>query len=367
MTSPSRSHQEIARGFLLLGVFHVHALYTVDYVVGGPESAPMAWLQIKLLSPVVAVFFVLAGMGSRQLATRPTRTVLARSLMLWFLAVASHLLGVVLSHLVYEEWVSWRAFAKALVKPILYGTGHASFVPWFFTVLALVRVLVHLLGRRPLVFLPVVLGLVASLLVARAMGLPDNLHEWRNWPAAFGLFLAGMWIPTTWKVPHWAAPASFAAWLAISLINSPTLLTHGPAWNREPTFVADPKIGSMGFAPLFFLQIACALVFLLWLGRTAFGSLPGKILRYFGSRSLQILFLHGAVLVSIYPLASRILPKQESLVLFLILLAVNPALHALLYTVTQRPIRWLLAACGGLASAILGLFTRKSAGNAADE
>jgi peptidoglycan/LPS O-acetylase OafA/YrhL len=349
MHHDSRSVQEIARGFLILGVLHVHVMYALSYSVGSPEMSPMAWMKIKVLSPGVAAFFVLAGMGSKHLAARPTRLVLSKSLMLWLLTVVSHILGVALSHLVYEEWVSWRAFAMTVIKPIVYGTGYATFVSWFFTVLATVRVLVHLLGRLPWLFLPVVLALVALLLAANARGLPDNLHEWRNWPAAFLLFLIGMRIPNNLTVPQWAGPLAFVAACLIGMINSPTLLSHGPEWNREPTFVAEPMIGRFGFAPLFFLQIAAAMVFLIWLGRTAYGTLPGRILRYFGSNSLQILLLHGLVIVSLYPLATRLFPDRESIILFVAILIVNPALHALIYRLAQQPLHGMIRACGRLS------------------
>lgn len=353
MDSDSRSRQEIIRGILILGVFHIHAMYALSYSVGSPELSPLAWLQIKVLSPLVAAFFVFAGMGSKHLAERPTHSVLSTSLMLWLLTVVSHLLGIGLSYLVYEDWVSWRAFAKAIIKPIVYGTGYATFVCWFFTVLAMTRILVHLLLKRPLIFLTVVSFLIILLLVAHACGRPDNLHEWRNWPAAIALFLVGMRIPYEWKIPFWAGALGLVAAISIGLINSPTLLTIGPAWNREPTFVAEPMIGRFGFAPLYFLQVAASIVFFLWLGRAIHGTMAARTLKYFGAYSLQFLFLHGLALVSLYPLATCLFPARESIPLFIVFLIIIPALHALLYLIAHRPVHWLINTCGSLANRLV--------------
>lgn len=185
MTSSKDQTIEIARGALLLGVFHIHVLHALLDHLGDAGASRLAGLQIKLLSPHVVLFFALSGMTSNALADKTFPIVARRSLMLILVAAGSHAIGVLMQYALWKPWRSTLDLLADIAGPIVFGTGYANFIGWFFIVLAVVRLLAFLLSWNWRVFVLMVAVAVAAIVASQRLGGPDNLYEWRAWPAAW--------------------------------------------------------------------------------------------------------------------------------------------------------------------------------------
>ncbi len=354
MTPRAATPVEAARGLLLLGVFHIHALHAAIDHLGTGEVARLAQWQIKALSPHVVLYFALAGMTSRSLANKAWPVVLQRSLMLLVVALFSHALGVLLLYLFGQPRMSSVDALAEMARPIVDGTGHSTFVAWFFVALAVTRLFAFAWANGWPRFVAA-LGVAAGVVVAaRWLGLAENFYEWRHWPAAVVMFLLGTRIGPTWRVPHAVGAVASVAGLTLPLVNRPALWSEGPCWSCDAAFVAEPMVGAYGFAPLYFVQAGVALVGLLWLMQAAAALPLGRLLAYVGRRSMPLLVLHGWLILSLYGFAPYLLPRWAGVWMFLVIFAVNTALHLVLYrrlaTLLDRFIalcsatsRWLLA------------------------
>jgi hypothetical protein len=345
MTSGSDQHVETARGILLLGVFHIHALYALLEHMGDADMAGLAWLQVKVLAPHVVLYFALSGMTSKALADKRLALVAARSQMLMLVAIFSHVIGELLQLALWKPWDSAQDALTDMALPIALGTGHSNYVAWFFVVLAVVRLLAFWLTSNVRAF-AILIGVAAAAVAASvALDLPDNLYEWRNWPAALLMFMLGTRIAQGWRVPHWAGLPAILVGLALPLFNRPMLWTEGPCLNCDPQFVAQPMVGSYGFMPLYLVQELLAVLGLLWLARMAASTAIGSALAWVGRRSIQLLVLHGWVIVSVYAVAAFIAPLLTSAWMFLAVFAGNVLLHVMLYKLLERLLSRFLLAC----------------------
>lgn len=346
---------EIARGVLLLGVFHIHALHALIDHLGDTSNARLAWLQIKLLSGHVVLFFALSGLTSAALAERAPRVVLQRSLMLMLVAAGSHAIGVLILHALWQPWHSTFHLLSELVRPVVFGTGHANFVAWFFVVLAVVRLLAYVLSRHGRSFLLLTAIGVAVITGSIQVGLPPNLYEWRNWPAALLMFVLGMHIAPGWRVPHAIGLPAAIAGLALPLFNRPDLWSAGFCVGCEPQFVAQPTVGGYGFMPLYFAQEFAAVFGLLWLARLLSMTALAKTLAWIGRRSLQLLVLHGWVILSAYGLAGAIPLQSAGAWLFVAVLVANTMLHVLLYKLLSKPLGAFFMACSAASGRLTAM------------
>jgi hypothetical protein len=345
MTPRSVAPIEIARGLLLLGVFHIHALYAALDHLGNGELARQAQWQIKALAPHVALYFALAGMTSRSLADKAWPLVLQRSLMLLLVALFSHALGVLILHALSTPWTSAFDLLVEIARPVIEGTGYSTFVAWFFVVLAITRLFAFALAKGWRYFIVALACTAALVATGRWLGLPDNLYEWRNWPAALVLFWLGTRIAPAWRVPHALGMLSVMAGLALPLINRPALWREGVCLACDTGFVAQPMVGSYGFMPLYFLQEGIAVVGLLWLSQAAATLSVGRFLAYVGRHSMPLLLLHGWLILSLYGLVAYVLPRQAGTWLFVAIFAVNTVLHLMLYRLLQTPLDRFIALC----------------------
>jgi hypothetical protein len=336
---------EIARGILLLGVFHIHALHALTDHLGDGSASRLAWLQIKLLSPHVVLFFALSGMTSAALATKTFAIVANRSLMLMLVAALSHAIGVLIQYALWKPWQSTMDVLTELIGPVIAGTEYVNFIAWFFVVLAVVRVLAFLLSWNWRVFVLVAAVAAAAIVVSRRLGLPDNLYEWRNWPAALLFFVLGTKIAIGWRVPHWAGLPATLGGLLLPLLNRPALWTDGLCLRCDPQFVAQPTVGGYGFVPLFFTQELLAVFGLLWLAGLLTATPVAHALAWVGRRSLQLLVLHGWVILSSYWLAAYIALPSAGAWLFLAVFAANTLLHVVLYNLLAKPLGAFFLAC----------------------
>ena len=345
MTPRPAAPVEVGRGLLLLGVFHIHALYAALDHLGNGELARQAQWQIKALAPHVALYFALAGMTSRSLADKSWPLVVQRSLMLLLVALFSHALGVLILHALSTPWTSAFDLLVEIARPVLEGTGYSTFVAWFFVVLAITRLFAFALATGWRYFL-VALACTAALVAAgRWLGLADNVYEWRNWPAALVLFWLGTRIAPAWRVPHAVGVLSVIAGLALPLINRPALWREGVCLACDAGFVAQPMVGGYGFMPLYFLQESVAVVGLLWLSQSAAASSVGRFLAYVGRRSMPLLLLHGWLVLFLYGLVPYVLPREAGAWLFVAIFAVNTALHLMLYRLLRTPLDRFVALC----------------------
>ena len=93
---------EVARGIMLLWVLHVHAVYALLEHRPDADFALAGWLQIKVLAPHVVIFFALAGMTGKALADKAFAVVARRLLTLMLVAIASHVVGVLIEHALWK-------------------------------------------------------------------------------------------------------------------------------------------------------------------------------------------------------------------------------------------------------------------------
>ncbi len=330
---------------MLLGVLHIHALIaTLDHF-GDSANGRLAYLQIKLLAPNVAVFFALAGMSSRSLGAKAWPVVVQRSLMLVLVAWFSHVVGVFIQHLLWTPLPAALPLLKTLLRPLAYGIGHSTFVPWFLIVLAVARLFAYAWVRGWHWFLLALAGAVVLLAAARASGLPDNVYDWRRWPAAVAMFLVGMRLSPTWRVPHTLGLLGLIGALALSIVNRPALWREGVCLDCDLLFIAQPMGGEFGSMPVYFVQQGLAVIFLLWLSQQAAASPAKRLLAYIGRHAIQLLVLHGWVILSFYGLTYYVLPRSVGAWVFVAIFAINVALHLALYRLLASPLSGCLALC----------------------
>jgi hypothetical protein len=343
---------DVARGIVLLGVFYVHALYILLDHFGDPGMLKLAWLQIKVLAPHVVIFFALSGMTSAALPEKNWRIVANRALLLMLIATFSHLIGTLIEHTLWKPWMPIGDLLEDIFKPIILGTGHSTYVAWFFVVLAVVRCFAFLLASNPRHFLVAVCVAVAALLLVE---LPDNVYEWRNWPAAFLMFLLGARLAKGWRVPHTVGLLAAVAGLALTVVNRPDLLSDGICIRCDIQFVAQPKVGGYGSTPVFLVQELLTLVGLLWLSRIMAITPIGAALAWFGRRSLKLLVLHGWIILGVYGVAAYVWVDYFSVWFFIAVFAGYTLLHFLLYELVNRPLNRFMLACSTTSRRLIAL------------
>ncbi|KAA9013010.1 hypothetical protein F4U94_17045 [Sphingobium limneticum] len=336
---------DIARGYMLLGVFYLHMLFAMLKTVPDPASATAALLQVKLLAGHVSVFFFLSGMGARGLGRRRFDTVAVQSIMLVALAALSHVGGFVLNALIYGPPETLRDIFRALVRPVVYGTGYSTFVAWFFIVLAAVRPLAYLFEYSKLRFAILAAGIVLLIQLAHVMHFPGNLYEWRNWPYALFFFIVGMRIPRNQDVPAWLGLSGLSISLAAAWFNGPDLLNDGLCWTCNADFLPFPIVGSEGFVPLVVAQEIAFLPFLLWASQLRLIPQLPQIAQWFGKASIQFLLLHGWLIAAFYPALVRLFPFPPGPVPYLLTLALNPIVHAAAFLMLRPMLDRSLAWC----------------------
>jgi hypothetical protein len=230
-------------------------------------------------------------------------------------------------------------------RPIVLGTEYTNVVGWFFVVLAVVRVLAYLLSWRWGAFVLAVVIAVAAIVASERLGLPDNLYEWRHWPAALLMFMLGTRLARTRRIPHWLGLTAAAAGLALPLANRPGLWAEGVCLRCDPQLVAQPIVGGYGFLPLYAAQEVAALVGLLWLAGLLARTPLAHALAWVCHRSLPLLVLHGWVILSVYGLVVSIVVPSMGAWLLLAVFAANTALHLLLYRLLAKPLGLFFSAC----------------------
>ncbi|WP_150290581.1 acyltransferase family protein [Sphingobium estronivorans] len=353
MTLDARA--DAARGYVLLGVFHLHILFALLKLAPDPSAFSASLLQIKLLAGHVSAFFFLGGMGARGLKRRTVESVAMQSVMLLLLAVLSHFGGFALNALIYGPPATLHDLLRTLVRPILHGTGYSTFVAWFFVVLAVIRPLAYLFERSRIGFAAAVTAIAIVIAYGESRHWPYNLYEWRNWPFAGLFFLMGMRLSRSWQVPAITGAGGLLLSLAAAWFNGPDLWRSGLCWTCNLNFLPYPMVGTAGFIPLALVQEVGFLLFLLWVSRLDRPVWPRRIARWFGRYSLQFLLLHGWVITAFYPLLIGALANQERHLLLAAVLLLNAPIHALLFHLLRPMLDRAIALCFSLSR---GLVTR---------
>ena len=341
------NRQEISRGILLVFVFYLHALFMFVDHAGGPQAAPIAWFQNRLLAAQVALFFVLAGQSARSIGSRPLRPTLRQSITLLVLAAISHVPAALIVDLSDGGGVTPGKLLRDMIEPVLLGTGYWTSVAWFFVVLAIIRLLAYAFVRSKVWFVTWSLAVAAAAWAGTWLGWTDNFYEWRNLPFALPLFYAGMLLPNGWRPPRWIMVVSIVGLPVTALANSPGAFGW-PCFNCDSLFVQQPFVGETGFVPLLVLCLAFGYCLLAYLAAALVGSRLGRFIRQFGRHSLLLLLMHGWLLVTIYPLVIQRLPNHEHWLTYVGFLLVLPPLHWYLFVLLRRP----LAACYTFANRI---------------
>ena len=350
MTLDARS--DTARGYMLLGVFHLHILFSLVKVAPDHSALAASLLQIKLLAGHVSAFFFLSGMGARGLVQRSPSAIAAQSLMLMLLATLSHVGGFLLNGLIYGMPATTHEWLRALVRPAVYGTGYSTYIAWFFVVLAVVRPLAWLFERNRIGFTLVAASLALTIVYGESRHWPYNLYEWRNWPYAGLFFLAGMRISRSWQVSPWLGAGGLALSLAAAWFNGPDLWHTGLCWTCNADFLPFPMVGAAGFIPFALLQEAGFLLFLLWVSQIETPAFPRRIASWFGRFSLQFLLLHGWVITALYPFLIVLIARESKAVLIAALLLNAPA-HAILLRLLRPALDWAISLCFGFSRWLL--------------
>lgn len=335
---------ETARGYLLLWVFFIHGLYDYTYSMDSWRDAPLAFGLIKVLAPQISIYFLLSGMSLRSIGKKSFRAMLPQSLMLIFLAWVSEGLGIIPDELLYNNDGTGIAFIKAAIKPIIYGTGGCTYVTWFFTVLAVGRVLVWIFEKSKIFFFLSWLVIAGLILAAKHLHLPDNLYEWRNWPVAALFLVIGMKFPKDWLVPPAIGLGGLTGGLVLTWFNVPGMWHTAPCLLCQVDFVSEPMVGAYGSLPVFIIEQIGVFLGILWAAQ----SLPAMIRRigqYFGRASLQFLLLHGWLIVTLYPVIANFLPAKGNFWVLVGFFVLGPAVHAVVFNYTERYLNRVLAFC----------------------
>ncbi|MFC3441137.1 hypothetical protein ACFOKF_07995 [Sphingobium rhizovicinum] len=332
--------QEVARGYLLIAVFYLHAMIGVASYMG--DQAWYSLIQLKLLAPNVSAFFLLNGMAAPALGKKGPSSVLHLSVALFLFAMISHVIGFLIL-LIGVGYASNGEAARALFEPLLLGTGYSSFVGWFFIVLAIARLFAYAFLRSKPVFLLIVGVSVLAIWIGKKLGAPDNIFEWRNWLTATLFFLIGMKLPDARKIPGWAAMLALALTLLLAMINRHGIFRIGPCLTCDLHFISQPMVGQYGSIFVYVPQQLLFIIFLLWAAKISAPLLIGRTARFFGQASLPILLLHGWVLLILYPSMLAGMPRVETPFLFVAILCTAIVVHALLYSCLTWPLHWLQA------------------------
>jgi hypothetical protein len=358
MTSRPEQQSDIARGVMMLGVLHVHALIALRPHTPDHGTLTILWAQVKLMAPHVALFFALAGMTHQSLADRSLRNVASRSLMLVLVAAVSHVGGVALQYGLWTSPTSAYGLARDIAKPLIYGNGHWTFVTWFLIVLAVARLFTYALARSVRAFVVAAAGAAAAVALARWLGFTDNLYEWRHWPAAVVLLMLGARIPARWHIPHVVGAAALVAGFALTAINRPLLLSEGICVTCNPEFVATTRFNELGVLPVYVLQELLGMAGLLWMAQ-AFASTPlARPLAWLGRNSLTLLVVHGWMILSAYGLVRYVWPGTGGAWLFAVVFVVNVTLHATALFLLKSPLDKMVFACSAASRRIVGWSAR---------
>lgn len=337
-TANAAEAQDVARGYLLMCVFYIHAMIGVAQHMG--DNAWYSLIQLKLLAPDVSAFFFLSGMAAPALGKKGFVPVLRQSIVLLLFAIVSHVVGFLIMLAGVGFPTPWDA-VKGLARPLLIGTEYSSFVAWFFVVLAAARLFAYAFLRSKPVFLGVAALAAAIIWGAGKAGVPDNVYEWRNWPTATLFFLIGMKLPHGKKIPNWAAVAALIGSVLLALVNRHGLFRIGPCFTCDLRFVPQPMVGQYGSIFVYVPQQLLFIVFLIWAGQRSAGMMIGRVARFFGKASLPILLLHGWVLLTLYPGMLAGMPAWETPFLFVAIFSSAIVVHALLYVWLALPLNWI--------------------------
>jgi hypothetical protein len=193
---------EIARGYLLLGVFFMHGLWFYTAPMPDWHSAPIPFSILKLLGPDVSIYYLLTGMSLTGIGRKSFRAVLPQSLMLIFMAWVSEGLGIIAVQLLYGNYHAGLPFFKAAIKPMVYGTGGITVITWFFTTVAVARLLVWIFEKNKIYFTLAWLIILGLIVASNELNWPDSLYEWPDWPMATLLMIIGLKFPKDWAVPR---------------------------------------------------------------------------------------------------------------------------------------------------------------------
>jgi peptidoglycan/LPS O-acetylase OafA/YrhL len=353
MTSRPDQRSDIARGVMMLGVLHVHALIALRPHTPDLHTLTILWAQVKLMAPHVALFFALAGMTHQSLADRSLRNVASRSLMLVMVAALSHVGGVALQYGLWTSPTSAYGLARDIAKPLIYGSGHWTFVTWFLIVLAVARLFAYALATSLRAFVVAAAGAAVAVALARWLDLTDDLYGWRHWPAAVVLLMLGARIPAQWHIPNLAGAAALLAGFALTAINRPSLLSEGICVTCNPEFVATTRFNELGVLPIYALQELLCMAGLLWMAQT-FASTPlARPLAWLGRNSLALLVVHGWMILSAYGLVRWVWPGSGGAWLFAVVFIVNVALHALALALLRQPLDRMVLACSAVSRRIV--------------
>lgn len=353
MTLDARA--DAARGYVLIGVFYLHILFALLKAAPDPAALPAAAIQIKLLAGHVSAFFFLSGMGARGLGQRSAESVAVQSIMLLALAALSHAGGFALDALIYGPPETARDLFRALVRPIVYGTGYSTFVAWFFVVLAAVRPLAWLFERSKAGFAAAICVIAMVIAFGDSRNWPHNLYEWRNWPFAGLFFLIGMRIPRSWHVPAVLGVGGLLLSLAAAWFNGPDLWRTGLCWTCNLTFLPYPMVGAAGFVPFVLVQELAFLLFLLWASQLKRPPWPRRVASWFGRYSMQFLLLHGWIITALYPLLVGAISGQANGLMLLAMLLLNPPVHAAIFWLARPLLDRTIALCFGVSRALVAL------------
>lgn len=355
------ARMESARGYMLMGIFYVHLLITFAQSRADPADAVSAFIQIKLLAPHVSVFFFLSGSGARHIGKRSFQTIAAQSLALFGVSALLQIVGYWIGPFWHQPWAGWADALRQVIKPVLLGTGHVTFVAWFFVVLAIVRPLAWAVARGWLPGVAMVAAFAGSVALGSLFLETRNLFEWRNVPIALLFFWIGSRIPRRLPIPNWAGLLALALTLAVTWFNRPGVLWQGPCLSCDVLFVSQQTIGQFDTVPVYIVQELLFLVFLLWAAQFTIALGMDKLSRFFGRWSMQALILHGLLMAGLLTFVVRLFPTHPSPLLFAVMLVGSIALHAALLVLLRPLIDRGLALCfaiGRMVSQLPGLRAR---------
>jgi hypothetical protein len=287
-------------------------------------------------------------MSSRGIGKRSLHAVLQQALMLVLLSWVSHVVGVFIVNSLYGGYGTGRLFIKALFKPIILGVGWSTYVPWFFTVLAIVRVLAWLFARNKFAFV------AAWIILAGFIFMTNHLHrvncyEWQNWPLSTLFFIIGMKLPKNLEVSRKWGLCALAGAVLLTWFNVPHFFSTRPCLICHLAFSANlphgPKPdGSIGTLPVFLAQECLLFIFTLWAAQAPLAPIAGAA-RFFGRMSLQVLVLEGWWMATIDQYFWRHEPDRIGFPMLAGILVLTPCAHFLALKIFAPWLNNIVSAC----------------------
>lgn len=355
---------DIARGFAISLVIIGHALemffnQEMGESVGFSQGSYEVWRAIYAFH--MPAFYFISGMVLTNVGERPVAKAISDSLSLLLVALATHLVGVVIAVILANPRYG---SIEGLIRPFITGgQGLSLRITWFLVSLAVVQLFALFILRNGIVRQTIAVAIMLAMYVVATRY--DIRWFFGQTIAAGTVFyivghLAGRWLatqPLSKIAAGGVGVVAVAAFLITYGLNGGCLFNPFNSCNMlgRPEFAVIFVNGLFGFLPLFLFSALAGILTLLCLATLAAAMPASAFLGWLGRNSLALLVLNGVFFTYFEPkLAGKLgaLSDYSLLVAMLVL-----ALHLALLPVVGPAVDAIRRACSKLSAWVVGLAT----------